>query len=237
MFAGPNGSGKTTVKNSLRKTPKWFGLYINPDDLEADIRKAGFVSLEPFGLTATTDELRGFFSRSKLLARHSLDVRSIVCRDGGIDFAGVAFTSYHASVLSDYLRRRTLDARRSLSFETVMSAVDKVELMREAQELGYRTYLYYVATDDPTINLQRVRNRFADGGHDVPGEKVVARYYRSLSLLPRAVRYANRAYFFDTTHEQPWYFAEATNGVRLDLKSTTFPVWFDPVWERFESPT
>lgn len=34
MFAGPNGSGKTTVKNGLHRSPSWFGIYINPDDLE-----------------------------------------------------------------------------------------------------------------------------------------------------------------------------------------------------------
>lgn len=31
MFAGPNGSGKTTVKSGLHRPPEWFGVYINPD--------------------------------------------------------------------------------------------------------------------------------------------------------------------------------------------------------------
>jgi predicted ABC-type ATPase len=31
MFAGPNGSGKTTVKKDLQKPPPWFGIYINPE--------------------------------------------------------------------------------------------------------------------------------------------------------------------------------------------------------------
>jgi predicted ABC-type ATPase len=44
MFAGPNGSGKTTVKMSLNKSPEWFGLYINPDDVEKTIRDTGSLS-------------------------------------------------------------------------------------------------------------------------------------------------------------------------------------------------
>ena len=42
MFAGPNGSGKTTVKNALQRPAPWFGLYINPDELEQAVRASGF---------------------------------------------------------------------------------------------------------------------------------------------------------------------------------------------------
>lgn len=34
MFAGPNGSGKTTVKIGLQRPDEWFGIYINADDLK-----------------------------------------------------------------------------------------------------------------------------------------------------------------------------------------------------------
>ena len=40
-----------------------------------------------------------------------------------------------------------------------MSAKDKVELLREAQSRGFRTYLYFIATEDPDSNIQRVKNR------------------------------------------------------------------------------
>ena len=238
MFAGPNGSGKTTVKLNLGKPPEWFGIYINPDDLEKSIREAGFLSLAPFGLTATTDDVRGYFAGSEFLKAQQLHVGAerITCRDDGIDFGGLTFTAYHASVLSDFLRRKALDARRSFTFETVMSAGDKVDLLREAQGRGFRTYLYFIATEDPAINLQRVRNRVVEGGHGVPEEKIVARYHRSLQLLPLAVRFTSRAYFFDTSEEEAWYFAEATDGTRLELKSDEMPRWFEPVWDQFETP-
>jgi predicted ABC-type ATPase len=37
MFAGPNGSGKTTIKSVLNR--KLLGIYINPDEIEAEINK------------------------------------------------------------------------------------------------------------------------------------------------------------------------------------------------------
>ena len=36
IFAGPNGSGKSTLKSVLKR--EWLGIYINPDDIELNIR-------------------------------------------------------------------------------------------------------------------------------------------------------------------------------------------------------
>lgn len=116
-----------------------------------------------------------------------------------------------------------------------MSSPDKIDFLRQAQERGFRTYLYYIATEDPAINIQRVKNRVAEGGHDVPEEKIVARYYRSLSLVAQAIRYSNRAFMFDTSEEQAWYFAEGTDGTTLELKSDEMPNWFQPIWDEFGS--
>ncbi len=237
MFAGPNGSGKTTVKNNLGKPSAWFGIYINPDDLEAAIQRTGFLPLSQFDLATTTEEVRSHFGQSQLLNSHGRNAGSlkITVSDNGIDFSGIGFDSYFASVLSDFLRRKALQAGKSFTFETVMSAPDKVQLLQEARTRGYRTYLYYIATEDPAINIQRVRNRVAEGGHDVPEEKIIARHARSLSLLSAAIRHTNRAYFFDTSGEAPWYFAEATDGLRMELKSDEMPHWFQGVWEEFGS--
>ncbi len=49
MFAGPNGSGKTTIKTSLGKSASWFGFYINPDDIESAIRSTGRLATGDLG--------------------------------------------------------------------------------------------------------------------------------------------------------------------------------------------
>ncbi len=235
MFAGPNGSGKTTVKNALRKPPHWFGIYINPDDLEQTIRESGFLSLEPFDLATSTEEIQCCFASSALLQSRQLHTAAsaIECQGNRVDFRSLTFNSYHASVLAAFLRRKALDASKSISFETVMSAPDKVDFLREAQARGYRTYLYYIATEDPAINIQRVKNRVTEGGHDVPEEKIIARYHRSLGLLIEAIRHTNRAFLFDTSEEEAWYFAEVSEGMRIELKSDELPTWFQPIWDQF----
>jgi predicted ABC-type ATPase len=236
MFAGPNGSGKTTIKLGLQKRPEWFGIYINPDDVERAVRETGGLSLTDYGLTTTTEELQSFFRASELLKSRDLSAiaDAICCQGHRIELGSLEMNAYYASVLADLLRRKSMDARKSFSFETVMSSSDKIELLREAQARGYRTYLYFVATDDPSINVDRVRLRVSDGGHDVPEEKIRARYHRSLGLASQAIRCANRAFFFDTSGQQPIYFAEVTNGEKLELKTDDIPNWFRPIWEQFE---
>ena len=107
-----------------------------------------------------------------------------------------------------------------------MSHRSKVDFLKLAQESGFRTYLYYVATEDPEINVSRVETRVAEGGHDVGREKIVDRYYRSLDLLADAVEHSNRAYIFDNSSDEKVWIAEVTDGAIFELKSDMMPVWF-----------
>lgn len=107
--------------------------------------------------------------------------------------------TYVAAVVADWLRDLLLDQRMSFTTETVMSHPAKLDLFRRARDRGYRSYLYFVATDDPSIQLDHIARRTQKGGHNVPEDKVTDRYVRSLAQLPQAIQLADRAYLFDTT--------------------------------------
>jgi len=110
-------AGKTTVKNALRKPASWFGVYINPDDLEKEICENGFLSLTPFAISTSTEEVRNYFASSEFLSSQNFvtATESISCRDENFHFSTFDFNSYHASVLADFLRRKAMEAlsRRS----------------------------------------------------------------------------------------------------------------------------
>lgn len=59
MFAGPNGSGKSTIQSVIR--PELLGVYINPDELEKDIARFGFLDLESYGIETIAEEILGYF--------------------------------------------------------------------------------------------------------------------------------------------------------------------------------
>lgn len=58
-----------------------------------------------------------------------------------LDFSGMKFNSYFASVLVDFLRRQLLQQKISFTFETVVSSKDKIDFLRLAQQQGFRAYL------------------------------------------------------------------------------------------------
>lgn len=199
MFAGPNGSGKSVLKSYLPKP--LLGVYLNPDEIESGVKKEGSVDMQSFGIQTTEQEVLHAFTASKFLQGEgfSKTAKSLSFAESRLRFPSGIVNSYFASVLTDFLRRKLLQAGKTFTFETVMSHLGKVEFLQQAQQIGYRTYLYYVATDDPSINVSRVANRVAMNGHDVPSEKIIARYYKSLELLTEAIRHTNRAYIFDNS--------------------------------------
>ena len=108
-----------------------------------------------------------------------------------------------AQAIADAQRAACLDKRESFSFETVMSHPSKIEVMRQARALGFRTALYFVATESVELNIARVRQRVLLGGHDVPEDRIRERYRRALALLPDAIALADLMVLFDNSRGTP----------------------------------
>lgn len=230
VFAGPNGSGKSVLKSYLPEP--LLGVYLNPDEIEEEVKEWGYADLGGLGIESSAEEALSVFTGSEFLRSEGFGeaVERLAFNNGKLGFPHGVMNSYFASVLAGFLRRKLLELRRTFTFETVMSHSDKVTLLHDAQEAGYRTYLYYVATDDPAINVSRVANRVALGGHPVPEDKIVDRYHKSLALLFSAIRSTSRAYIFDNSTNNAdrthTWLAEITDGRTLELKTDRIPAWF-----------
>ena len=238
MFAGPNGSGKSTFNRIL--SPSLLGRYINADEIEKQVVAKGCYDIMANGVDASRADALKFFDQHPLKAKAGLGEAAtwLEFQDGKLSFRGVEMNSYIAAVTADYLRHKLLEQGVSFTFETVMSSRDKVTFLQKAQSRGYRTYLYFVATEDPEINISRVRTRVELGGHPVPEDKIVSRYARSLDLLMDAIRHTSRAYIFDNSGPGPdhVWLAEITDGRALEMKTDQMPTWFKrAVWDKFGS--
>ncbi len=239
MFAGPNGSGKSTLKDILK--PEWLGVYINPDDMEKNIRQTGFLNFSDYGLMIEEQDIKSFIADSPLVKKYNLFSDAHDCRfaNNQLAFNKQEVNSYHASVLSDLIRHALIRQKISFSFETVMSSPDKVQFLNTAQAAGFKTYLYYVATEDVEINIDRVQIRVSQGGHRVAEDKIRSRYVRSLNLLIEAIDYANRAFIFDNSEEDQKmkFIAEVSdeNPSRIKMKTKKMPEWFKvALWDKLE---
>ncbi len=226
MFAGPNGSGKSTIKSVIRK--ELLGLFINADEIQAEIKQYDFLDLGKFEIQTDEAEILNFFRNSTLLEKADLldEAENLRFTDNKLSFFEVSVNAYFASVAADFIRQKLAVAGKSFSFETVMSSPDKIEFLKSIRQRGYRNYLYFVATDSPNINISRVKHRVKTGGHDVPVDKITTRYYRSLDLLWEAIKFTNRAYIFDNSGSKLLWLAEITDAENLEIKSDAVPSWF-----------
>jgi predicted ABC-type ATPase len=104
-----------------------------------------------------------------------------------------------AQVIADERRAACIAEKRSFSFETVMSHPSKVEILHLARDAGFFIRLFFVGIDDPRTNIERVALRVAQGGHDVPTDRIIPRWHRSMALLHDAIRASDEAYVFDNS--------------------------------------
>lgn len=104
--------------------------------------------------------------------------------------------AYRASAIAARERLDCINSKQSFSFETVMSHPSKLAILETAKEAGFETQIVFVSTNNPLINVGRVKQRVIEGGHDVPEDKIISRYYRSLSLLPKVSEIADRTLVF-----------------------------------------
>lgn len=117
--------------------------------------------------------------------------------DGWNDEASVL----KAAQLATEMRHRCIREGRSLALETVFSAPDKVDFIREAEQAGFFIRVFFVCTKEPSINIGRVGRRVLEGGHAVPMDKIFTRYYKSIGNCVTVAPVVDRLYFYDNSAE------------------------------------
>jgi predicted ABC-type ATPase len=129
---------------------------------------------------------------------------------------------------------------RAVAFETVMSTPEKVALMTHAKARGYEVTLVFVTTNDPEINVQRVANRVARGGHAVEPAAIRERYQKTMDLLPSAFEHADQIRVFDNSADREFLVAVKRDGEMELHNPAQHPAWVNeklikPYVSRMES--
>ncbi|MEW6367269.1 MAG: zeta toxin family protein [Acidobacteriota bacterium] len=140
--------------------------------------------------------------------------------------------AYAAARVADALRRQLVDQRESFVFETVFSdpVGDKLAFLREATAAGYNVVLCFIGISGPDVSEERVAMRVSQGGHDVPAEKLVNRFPRTLANLRAAIRALPHVWIFDNDDlRRPFRLAAVfENGLPRTLNAPV-PVWLRPL--------
>jgi predicted ABC-type ATPase len=109
-------------------------------------------------------------------------------------------------------RYNAVTLEKSFSFESVFSTTEKVEFIKYVKSQGYNITIVYVVTNNPQINIKRIHNRVLSGGHDVPEDKIISRYYKSMKQVKECIKVANSFFLFDNSGNTPILLLEIHDG-------------------------
>ncbi|MDR0446344.1 MAG: hypothetical protein LBH17_04835 [Oscillospiraceae bacterium] len=119
-----------------------------------------------------------------------------------------------AAKLAEAQRHALLENGADFTFETVLSTDRNLLLLKEAAARGFDVQCLYVLTRSADINVARVKKRVLGGGHDVPEEKILARYSRALALLPELVKVCDFLAVYDNSLDEPTLIFRKDGGAR-----------------------
>lgn len=232
VFAGPNGSGKSTLYEKF--SAKYStGLFLNADIIENTLMNQGFIDLNDIQLSLDQNDFDKFcFTKraASLIQKSKIDSHEIdiAIVDNIIIDKSRKNNSYEGALISLFLRNHLLEKNIDFCFETVMSHPSKIDEILEAKVKGFKTYLYYICTDDPIVNISRVENRVKKGGHNVSKEKIESRYFNSLKNLISAIEVCDKSYIFDNSQERFRLIAKINESGELELNvnANELPNWF-----------
>jgi len=232
VFAGPNGSGKSTLFAAIQKKNNLhFGCFVNADDIEKELKINGQIALTKYNLICEMKDWYNFAKtkdgKSLLKIAKSNDVSiNIKLSNNILQIDSSSFSSYYAAYIAAFIRYLLFKNKKSFTFETVMSHPSKLNEIKRANNRGYRTYLYFICTDDPEINVSRVANRKVKGGHNVSKKAILSRYPKTLENLYEAIKLSRRAYLFDNSSNTPYKLIAETYNNQLMIHTDELPNWF-----------
>ena len=147
--------------------------------------------------------------------------------------------AYEAAELAKHVRQALLVTRESFVFETVFSdpVGEKVEFLSSAVRAGYTVTLCFIGLDKVRTSEERVAMRVLQGGHDVPTEKLEARFERTLQNLQRAIRQLPSVHVFDNSDlRQPFRKVADFRDGKMIHTLPPLPPWLKPKRKNRHSP-
>lgn len=139
-----------------------------------------------------------------------------------------AARSYEAAQIAEAVRLELYAARRSFSFETVLSDPygAKVKFLRQAGVDGYHVVVHFIGLESAEHSKARVIQRVNSGGHDVPDEKIVGRFPRVIENLRRLLDVPAELTIYDNTSSDTPFrvVAKLERGALIEV-SSDLPDW------------
>ncbi len=94
---------------------------------------------------------------------------------GAINSVPISAGKIYFQRLDEYFRNN-----KSFAVESTLSGNNIVRIIKKARNQNYKIILIYSFLQNCTTCIERVKKRVENGGHNVPEEDIIRRYYKSV---------------------------------------------------------
>ncbi len=139
-----------------------------------------------------------------LLARNvpyfnpDLAARTLLDANPGL---GLERANGHAWEIGRQGLEKALQEGLTFAFETTLGANTITNMLLAGAQGGARVHIWYAGLSSPELHVQRVRQRVQAGGHDIPEDKIRARYASSRANLVKLLPYLMSLRVYDNSVE------------------------------------
>jgi len=137
------------------------------------------------------------------------------------------------------LLERAITEKFDIAFETTLGGKTITNLLDGALSEGIEVRVWYVGVDSVARHIARVRSRVAQGGHDIPEQKIRERYIQSRLNLIRLLPRLTELLLYDNSKEadprtgrtpKPGLVLRLVKGkIRETCELTRVPEWAKPI--------
>ena len=121
-----------------------------------------------------------------------------------------------------------LDSKSDFLIESNLARSSDFDWITGMIKAGYNVVLFFLCTNDIDINMNRIKRRVKEGGHDVPPEIVIHRYKMVLTNLKGKLNLFNEVYLIENSSDTPVLIAQVINNTLTEYISP-MPKWAEEV--------
>ena len=143
-----------------------------------------------------------------------------------IDPENTEAISHQAATVAAKIREDLISQGISFCFESVFSHESMIDLIAQAKANCYKILLVYIHLFDSSLNEARVKQRVAEGGHNVPTEKIHSRIPRTIKYVRTALSIVDEARILDnSSRDDPFQQIIVMKAGNYVAKTDSLPEW------------
>lgn len=112
-----------------------------------------------------------------------------------------------------------IDSNSDFMIESNLADNRSYEWISLIKTKNYQVKLYYLSTDDVTINIGRVQRRVLEGGHDIAESIIRSRYQQSHSYLKTKLSEFKEVYLIDNSTDASRIQVKLIDGIIVEKAS------------------